>query len=81
MANWYYYNEDGEKIEVTGKELKDLAKQGVITPVTMIETEEGKSAPARGYQRCLATPFSQKVGGGGFNRIYPLIQSVDKFFY
>ena len=47
MANWYYYNEDGEKIEVTSKELKQLALQGVITPETRIETEEGKTAPAR----------------------------------
>ena len=47
MANWYYYNESGEKIEVTGGQLKGLAKAGVITPDTMVETEEGKTAPAR----------------------------------
>jgi hypothetical protein len=47
MANWYYYNESGEKIEVTGGQLKGLAKSGVITPDTMIETEDGKTAPAR----------------------------------
>ena len=47
MANWFYYNENGEKIEVIGGQLKDLAKQGVITPGTMIETEDGKTAPAR----------------------------------
>ena len=47
MANWYYYNSSGEKIEVTGGQLKELAKQGVVTPETMVETEEGKAAPAR----------------------------------
>jgi len=47
MAKWFYYNENGDKIEVTGGQLKGLAKAGVITPETMIETEEGKTAPAR----------------------------------
>jgi hypothetical protein len=47
MSNWFYYNEKGEKISVTGGQLKGLAKAGVITPDTIVETEEGKSAPAR----------------------------------
>jgi len=47
MTNWYYYNEQGEKIAVTGGQLKGLAKAGLITPDTIVETEEGKSAPAR----------------------------------
>jgi hypothetical protein len=47
MAKWFYYNENGEKTEVTGRQLKELAKSGQITPETMIETEEGKTAPAR----------------------------------
>ena len=47
MANWFYYNEEGEKIAVTGGELKSLAKAGMITRDTIVETEEGKQAPAR----------------------------------
>ena len=47
MSKWFYYNESGEKIEVTGGQLKGLAKAGLITPDTIVETEEGKSAPAR----------------------------------
>ena len=47
MAKWFYYNEGGEKIEITGGQLKGLAKAGMITPDTIVETEEGKSAPAR----------------------------------
>ena len=47
MANWFYYNEQGEKIQVTGGQLKGLAKAGMITPETIVETEEGKTAPAR----------------------------------
>jgi hypothetical protein len=47
MSTWYYYNEQGEKIEVTGGQLKGLAKAGLITPETVVETEDGKTAPAR----------------------------------
>jgi hypothetical protein len=47
MVNWSYYDSNGEKISVTGKELKELAKTGKITPGTMIESPEGKSAPAK----------------------------------
>jgi len=47
MSTWYYYNESGEKIAVTGGQLKGLAKAGLITPDTIVENAEGKSAPAR----------------------------------
>ena len=47
MAKWFYYNEKGEKQgPITSGQLKGLAKQGLITPETMVENEEGKSAPA-----------------------------------
>jgi len=47
MAKWFYYKESGEKVEVTDGQLKGLAKAGMITPNTVVEIEEGKSAPAR----------------------------------
>ena len=47
MSKWFYYNEQGEKIEITGGQLKGLAKTGWITPDTIVETAEGKTAPAR----------------------------------
>ena len=47
MANWFYYDKKGEKISVSGGQLKGLAKAGVITPETIVETEDGKTAPAR----------------------------------
>ena len=47
MAIWYYYNEQGEKIEVSGGQLKGLAKAGLITPGTLVETEDGKQALAK----------------------------------
>ena len=39
MAKWFYYNPNGNKIEVTGRQLKELAKTGQITPGTLIESE------------------------------------------
>jgi len=48
MSTWYYYDNDGCKQgPVSGGQLKGLAKAGMITPETMVETEEGKTAPAR----------------------------------
>lgn len=47
MSNWFYYNEQGEKISTTGGQLKGLAKAGLITSETVVETEGGKKAPAR----------------------------------
>ena len=47
MTTWYYTDEKGERVNVTGGQLKWLAKNGKITPETIIETEDGKTAPAR----------------------------------
>ena len=48
MANWHYYNETGEKIgPVQRRDIKRLAELGTITPETMIEDENGRSAPAK----------------------------------
>jgi len=44
--NWYYYDKNGEKIAVTGKQLKEFAQQGIITPETVVETGEGKTSQA-----------------------------------
>jgi hypothetical protein len=46
MPNFYYYNENGDKISVTGEHLKRLAENRHITPDTIIENEAGKKAPA-----------------------------------
>ena len=51
MADWYYYNESGEKIgPVRGRELKQLALRGIITPKTKIEDCEGRIALAKKVQ-------------------------------
>jgi len=48
MANWHYYNENGEKIgPIRGRELKRLAQQGTITPETRVEDENGQTALAK----------------------------------
>ncbi len=46
MANWFYYDANGEKIAVTGNQLQALAQQGTITPETVIETEDGRRGAA-----------------------------------
>ena len=59
MVNWSYYNESGDKINVSGKELKALAERGAITPETKIENPDGKTAPAKRVKGLLfATPES-----------------------
>ena len=48
MSTWFYYDSQGQKQgPVTGGQLKGLAKAGRITPETVVETEDGKTAPAR----------------------------------
>ena len=44
MAKWFYYNGTGAKIEVTGGQLKCLAKAGKITPETIVETDDGEKS-------------------------------------
>ena len=47
MGNWFYYDHSGQKRgPLTTGQVKELAKQGKITPETKIENEAGKSAPA-----------------------------------
>ena len=48
MAKYYYYDNDGQKLgPVSGTQLKEIAQQGMITPGTVVETEEGKNIPAQ----------------------------------
>ena len=47
MATWYYYDNDGQKHGVfSDGQLKYLAKVGIVTPETLVESE-GKTIPAR----------------------------------
>lgn len=47
MANWFYFNNSGEKIgPITPTALKSLAQQGLITPETVIENGNGRSVVA-----------------------------------
>ena len=48
MANWHYYNEIGKKVgPIRGRELKELAQQGTVTPETRVENENGQTALAK----------------------------------
>ena len=46
MSTWQYTNENGERVKVTSEQLKSLAKNGKITPTTIVKDKAGKSAPA-----------------------------------
>lgn len=47
MSTWFYYDNNGQKQgPITGGRLKGLAKAGLISPETKIETEDGKTARA-----------------------------------
>jgi len=51
MAIWYYYGHDGQKHgPYSGGQLRQLVRDGKITPETVVETEDGKSAPAKGVK-------------------------------
>jgi len=60
MSTWYFYDNAGQKRgPITGGQLKGVAKAGQITPETVVETEEGRTAPAKkvkGLMFCEATP-------------------------
>jgi len=48
MAKWHYYNEKGEKVgPIRGRELIQLAKQGIVTPETLVEDENNRTCRAR----------------------------------
>jgi len=48
MSTWFYYDSNGQKQgPVSGGQLKGLAKAGLITPGTLVETEDGKTALAK----------------------------------
>jgi hypothetical protein len=47
MANWYYYDENGQKQgPITSPQLQTLATNGVITPSSRLATEDGREGAA-----------------------------------
>jgi len=47
MKMWYYYDSNGRKQgPIVPRRILELAKSGKITPETILESEDGKSAPA-----------------------------------
>jgi len=48
MAKWYYFNDNDEKVgPIRGRDLKQLAQQGTVTPETRVEDENGRTALAK----------------------------------
>jgi len=78
MAILYYFNEQGDKVSVTGKELKELAKAGTIVPDTIIETVDGKQAPARRVKGLTFRAMAQSK----MPQVSPVTKNdeVEKFF-
>jgi len=51
MSTWFYYDNKGQKLgPVSGGQLKGLAKAGMITPETIVETESGRRVLAEKIQ-------------------------------
>ncbi|MDR0521790.1 MAG: CD225/dispanin family protein, partial [Planctomycetaceae bacterium] len=47
MANWFYYDSfDFKQGPITQEDLQSLVAQGIITPQTKMETEDGKQGLA-----------------------------------
>jgi hypothetical protein len=47
MTNWYYYDADGQKLgPIRGRDLSAFAKNGTVTPETVVENEQGKKGKA-----------------------------------
>ena len=62
MAKWHYYNENGEKIgPLRGRDLKQLAQQGTVTPNTRVEDENGCTALAKNVTGLPKQYFSTKI--------------------
>ena len=76
MSKWFYYNESGEKIEVTGGQLKGLAKAGRITPDTIVETEDGKTAPARKVKGLVFTETAQSETSRPLTQAPPVVSNL-----
>ena len=58
MANWYYYDNSGQKQgPIRGRQLKNLARNGIITPRTFIETEDGRITLAGNAQNLPFPPI------------------------
>ena len=48
MAKWYYFDEEGKRTgPVRGRDIKQLAWQGTVTPETRVENEKGQIGYAK----------------------------------
>ncbi|GHT16452.1 hypothetical protein FACS1894189_0150 [Planctomycetales bacterium] len=57
MAKWFYYDNDGQKVgPIRGRDLSALAKNGAITPKTIVENEQGVKAAAAKVQGLTFSP-------------------------
>ena len=70
MTNWYYYEDDGQRQGVySDGQLKWLAKHGIVTPDTLVESDEGGVTQAKKVRGLLFMEITQKI---------PFWKAIDK---
>lgn len=73
MSHWFYFDNNGTKQgPITTVQLKTLAQKGVVTSETLIETEQGKQAPAgkiRGLEFAPSVSIPLRMNSTSDNRI------------
>ena len=80
-TTWFYYDTTGDKIgPIAGRELRKLAKQGIITPETLVENVEGKSGVARKV-KSLQFPTPTSEPGEKSSAIAPALKKTTWFYY
>ena len=61
MSNWYYYDKHAKKLgPYDFGQLRWLALTGVVTPKTFVESEKGKSLPAKNVKGLVFAEATQE---------------------
>jgi TM2 domain-containing membrane protein YozV len=84
MANWYYYDNNGQKQGlITQQELKDLVGQGIITPETPLETDgghKGKAGQVKGlFPEPAVNPFASPPSQQPYPKSVPVPTAAGTF--
>lgn len=56
MAKWFYYDNMGQKIETDSEGLKNLAENGIISSMTIIESQDGRQVTADKIKGLVISP-------------------------
>ena len=62
MTNWYFYEDDGQRQGAySDGQLKWLAKNGIVTPDTLVESDEGGVSQAKKVRGLMFMDTTQKM--------------------